>query len=386
MRHFRRVVLIVLDSVGCGALPDAADYGDAGADTLGHIAAAVGGLHLPHLGAMGLGHVTAVEGVPPIPAPTGRYGKMAQASPGKDTTTGHWEIAGVVLDEPFAVFPDGFPEEILRPFRGFTGRGVLGNEAASGTEIIARLGPEQARTGHWIVYTSADSVFQVAAHEEQVPLDELDRACRFARDLLDRYSVGRVISRPYVGEPGAYQRTYNRHDYSMLPPADTLLDRLQAAGVPVVGIGKIPSIFADRGVDVPIHTSGNDDGVAKTIAALAEHPRGLVFVNLVDFDMVYGHRRNPRGYAGALEAFDATLPRLLAALGPDTLLAITADHGCDPTFVAHTDHTREYVPLLVYANGLEPGALGTRATFADLGQTVALNFGIEALEAGVSLL
>ena len=385
-QRFERVLCIVLDSVGCGALPDAGDYGDAGADTLGHTAEAVGGLELPHLGALGLGHVTTVAGVPPAKAPLGYWGTMAEASAGKDTTTGHWELAGLVLEEPFGLFPDGFPEKILAPFREFTGRGVLGNEAASGTEIIARLGEEHLRTGDLIVYTSADSVFQVAAHEEIVPLEELDRACRFARELLDEHNVGRVISRPFVGSAGDFTRTYNRHDYSMVPPRRTLLDHLHAADVPVIGVGKISSIYADRGVHEDIHIAGNADGVAKTLRALEEHQEGFVFVNLVDFDMTYGHRRDPAGYAAALEAFDQALPGILSALGPQTLFALTADHGCDPTFTAHTDHTRERVPLLVYADGLHGGTLGERSTFADLGQTLADNFGVGPLPYGTSFL
>jgi len=384
-RRFDRVLLVVLDSVGAGALDDAAQYGDAGANTLAHTAEAVGGLALPNLQAFGLGNVTDVRGVPPTTAPRARWGAMREASAGKDTTTGHWELAGLVLREPFATFPNGFPPEILGPFVTHTGRAVIGNEAASGTEIIARLGEEHVRTGKWIVYTSADSVFQVAAHEEVVPLDELDRACRYARELLDAWRVGRVISRPFVGEPGTFRRTYNRHDYSMLPPEPTLLDRLQAAGVPTVGLGKIKSIYADRGVSVDLHTAGNPDGIAKTIQALQAHPTGFVMVNLVDFDMQYGHRRDPRGYAAALETFDRALPEIVANLGPRTLLAITADHGCDPTFAAHTDHTREQVPLLVYADGLRGGPLGTRETFADLGQTIAENFGV-TLPNGTSFL
>lgn len=376
-RRFDRILLVVLDSVGAGALPDAARFGDEGSNTLGNTARAVGGLRLPNLQAWGLGNVTAIEGVPPTAAPTAYWGVMHEASVGKDTSTGHWEIAGLVLDEPFAFYPDGFPPEILDPFVAATGRGVLGNVAASGTEILERLGAEHQRTGRWIVYTSADSVFQVAAHEEVVPLDELDRACRFARDLLDGYRVGRVISRPFVGSPGAYTRTYNRHDYSLDPPAPTLLERLQGAGVPTVGLGKIKSIYADRGVSVDIHTAGNTDGIAKTVQALKDYRDGFLMVNLVDYDMVYGHRRNPQGYAAALEEFDRALPEIVANLGPRTLCVLTADHGCDPTFLAHTDHTREQVPLLAYADGLAGGALGTRPTFADLGQTIARNFGVE---------
>jgi phosphopentomutase len=383
-RKFERVLLIVLDSAGCGALPDAAEYGDVGASTISNTASACGGLALPNMARLGLGNIVPIEGVAPAADPSGCFGKMASLSAGKDTTTGHWELAGIVLDEPFQVFPTGFPPEIIRAFEEETGRPVIGNEPASGTEIIMRLGAEQQRTGAWIVYTSADSVFQVAAHEEHIPLSELDRACRFARRLLDPYRVGRVISRPFVGPPGAYHRTYNRHDYSMRPHSPTLLDRLSEAALPVVGIGKIKSIFADRGVPVSFDTAGNDDGVRRALQALQEFPQGLIFCNLVDFDMRYGHRRDPAGYGAALEAFDHALPSLFEAAGHETLVVITADHGCDPTFTAHTDHTREYVPLLAWAQGLAGGDLGTRETFADLGQTVAWNFGVGPLAAGES--
>jgi len=384
--RFRRVLILLLDSVGAGEMPDAAAYGDAGADTLRHVAAACPGFALPNLARLGLGNLGGIAGTPSVPDARGHWGRMAPASPGKDTVTGHWELAGVVLAQPFSTWPNGFSPEIIEDFAARTGRGVLGNKAASGTAIIDELGAEHLATGKLIVYTSADSVFQVAAHEACVPLPELYRACEVAREILDPWRVARVIARPFVGTPGAFRRTYNRHDYALLPPHATLLDLLQGARVPVVGIGKIQNIFADRGVDVSIHTEGNADGVARTLQALADHPDGLVFTNLVDFDMLYGHRNDPLGYGRALVEVDAALPSLLQAAGPGTLVAITADHGCDPTQTWHTDHTREHVPLLVTHAGLTQGRdLGTRASLADLGQTIAQNFGVR-LPAGTSFL
>ena len=384
--RFRRVLILLLDSVGAGEMPDAAAYGDAGADTLRHVAAACPGFALPNLARLGLGNLGGIAGTPSVPDARGHWGRMAPASPGKDTVTGHWELAGVVLAQPFSTWPNGFSPEIIEAFAARTGRGVLGNKAASGTAIIDELGAEHLATGKLIVYTSADSVFQVAAHEACVPLPELYRACEVAREILDPWRVARVIARPFVGTPGAFRRTYNRHDYALLPPHATLLDLLQGARVPVVGIGKIQNIFADRGVDVSIHTEGNADGVARTLQALADHPDGLVFTNLVDFDMLYGHRNDPLGYGRALVEVDAALPSLLQAAGPGTLVAITADHGCDPTQTWHTDHTREHVPLLVTHAGLTQGRdLGTRASLADLGQTIAQNFGVR-LPAGTSFL
>lgn len=386
--RFRKVVWLVLDSVGVGEMPDARQYGDQGSNTLGNTARAVGGLRLPNLSAMGLGNLTDLNGVPPVAHPDAHFGRMAEASQGKDTTTGHWEMAGVVLDEAFTVFPDGFPPAILDPFRRETGFGILGNEVASGTEIIERLGAEHQRTGKLIVYTSADSVFQVAAHEETVPPADLYRACETARRLLDPHRVGRVIARPFVGDPGGYKRTYNRRDFSMVPPQDTVLDLLHAGGVEVVGVGKIHDIFAGRGLTRDVHTEGNTDGLKRTEDALRGLESGLVFTNLVDFDMSYGHRRNPEGYARALEEVDAFLPRLLEAAGPDGLLLIMADHGCDPTADWSTDHTREYVPLIAWHPGIGPGGgrdLGTRSTFADAGQTIAANFGVGPLAHGAVL-
>jgi phosphopentomutase len=373
----RRFVIVVADSVGCGALPDAAAYGDEGADTLGNTSRAVGGLSLPTLGRMGLGHVTSILGVPPDPAPAAFHGRMAERSPGKDTITGHWEMMGIVLREPLALFPHGFPPEILDPWLRETGApGVLGNVAASGTEIIRELGEEHQRTGKPIVYTSADSVFQVAAHEETVPLETLYAWCRAARRLLDPFRVARVIARPFVGTPGKYVRTYHRKDFSIATPGTTVLEALAAAGVPVYGVGKIPDIFDRRGISDEIHTEGNADGLARTEALLDRADHGLVFVNLVDFDMLYGHRNDPRGYARALEEMDRALPRLLAKLAPGEIFALTADHGCDPT-TPSTDHSREYVPLVVHSPGRGGGALGTRDSFADLGASVADLFGLQ---------
>ncbi|MQL52069.1 phosphopentomutase [Desulfofundulus thermobenzoicus] len=372
-----RITLIVLDSVGIGALPDAARYGDEGSNTLAHIARYVGGLRLPHLGALGLGNILAIEGVPPAGKPKAAYGRMAEASAGKDTTTGHWEIAGLLLERPFPVYPHGFPPEIIKPFEERIGRPVLGNKPASGTAIIEELGAEHMRTGRPIVYTSADSVFQIAAHEEVIPLEELYRMCRIARALLTgEHAVGRVIARPFVGQPGSFQRTANRRDFSLPPPAPTVLDLLQEKGLAVLAVGKIEDIFAGRGITEALHTENNMDGVDKTLTFMRRDDRGLIFTNLVDFDMLYGHRNNPRGYAGALEDFDRRLPEILAALRDDEVLIITADHGCDPT-TGSTDHSREYVPLLVYGRKVKAGwDLGTRRTFSDVAATVAELFGL----------
>jgi phosphopentomutase len=381
----RRFVIVVADSAGCGALPDARAYGDEGSDTIGNTSRAVGGVTLPVLGRMGLGHLTAVKGVPPDPFPAAFHGRMAERSEGKDTITGHWEMMGIVLREGLALFPDGFPPEIVEPFVRETGvPGVLGNVAASGTVIIQELGDEHRRTGKPIVYTSADSVFQIAAHEETVPLEELYRWCRIARRQLDPWRVARVIARPFVGESGRYVRTYNRKDFSMATPGETVLEKLVAAKVPVVGVGKIPDVFDRRGITEEVHTEGNADGLAKTEALLDRVDHGLVFVNLVDFDMLYGHRNDPQGYARALEEMDRALPRILGKLRPGEVCAITADHGCDPT-TPSTDHSREYVPLLVHAPGRGGGNLGTRGSFADLGATVSEYFGLRP-EVGTSFL
>jgi phosphopentomutase len=372
----RRFVILVADSVGCGALPDARAYGDEGSDTLGNTSRAVGGLSMPVLGRMGLGHLTSILGVPPDPSPAAFHGRMAERSKGKDTITGHWEMMGVVLSEPLAVFPQGFPPEILDAFVRETGvPDVLGNTVASGTVIIQELGEEHQRTGKPIVYTSADSVFQIAAHEETVPLETLYTWCRAARRILDPFRVARVIARPFVGTPGKYARTYNRKDFAIATPGPTVLEKLVEARVPVFGVGKIPDIFDRKGISDEVHTAGNADGLAKTEALLDRVDHGLVFVNLVDFDMLYGHRNDPTGYARALEEMDRALPRILGKLHPGEIAALTADHGCDPT-TPSTDHSREYVPLVVHAPGRGGGALGTRGSFADLGATVADVFGV----------
>lgn len=372
-----KVVLIVLDSAGIGALPDAEQYGDAGSNTLGNCSRAVGGLKMPHMGKLGLGLLTDIAGVPPVDEPAACYGKMAERSPGKDTTTGHWEIAGIILDRPFPVYPDGFPPEIIEPFKDRIGRDILGNKAASGTAIIEELGELHMRTGKPIVYTSADSVFQIAAHEEVIPLDELYRICRVARELLTgRHAVGRVIARPFVGSPGSFQRTANRHDYSLKPPAPSVLNLLKDNGLEVVAVGKINDIFAGEGITRSVHTIGNADGVNKTLELMREDFNGLIFTNLVDFDQKFGHRNDPRGYAGALEEFDSRVPDLIEALHPADVLLITADHGCDPTTTS-TDHSREFVPLLVFGHQLKKGVnLGTRSSFSDVAATVARIFGL----------
>jgi phosphopentomutase len=379
----RRALILVADSAGCGAMPDAREYGDEGSDTIGNTSRAVGGLSLPVLGAMGLGHLTPVAGVPPTAAPKAFYGRMQERSRGKDTITGHWEMMGLVLAEGLRTFPRGFPPELVEAFVRATGvPGVLGNEVASGTEIVARLGPEHQRTGRPIVYTSADSVFQIAAHEETVPLETLYGWCRAARRLLDPWRVARVIARPFTGEPGRYVRTYHRKDFAIEPPGRTVLEQLVEAGQPVVGVGKIPDIYDRRGITDEVHTEGNADGLAKTEALLDRVDRGLLFVNLVDFDTLYGHRNDAPGYGRALEALDRALPRLTARLGPEDLLVISADHGCDPT-TPSTDHSREYVPFLVHVPGRGGGPLGTRGSFCDLGATVGEWLGV-APRAGVS--
>ncbi|MCC6993679.1 MAG: phosphopentomutase [Deltaproteobacteria bacterium] len=380
----QRIILIVLDGCGCGATQDAGKYHDEGSNTLGHCAHAVGGLHLPALADAGLGNLTAIEGVAPVAHAHGAFGKLAEASCGKDTQTGHWEMAGLRIDDAFTTFSTGFPPEIIDAFRKATGRGVLGNKAASGTVILDELAPKHLETGDFIVYTSADSVFQIAAHEDKVPLEELYAAGHAARKILDPYRVGRVILRPFVGEAGKWKRTYNRRDLAMPPPAPTVLDHLKGAGHEVVAVGKIDDIFAGRGVTRAIHTEGNADGLEHTLRLLSEVDRGLIFVNLVDFDMLYGHRRDPAGYARALTEFDTWLPRLRGALGPGDLAILSSDHGNDPC-APGTDHTREHVPLLAFGPSRAEGAdLGVRKTFADIGATVADAFGVTAPPHGES--
>ena len=384
----RRVFLIVLDSLGCGALPDAADFGDSGAHTLDHLVHAAGGLDAPRLIALGLGNIPGVTSLPRAVKPAGAFGRCAERSPGKDTSTGHWEMMGLVLDQQFPVFPSGFPEGILQPFieRGML-PGVLCNRPASGTAVLDELGAEHIRTGKPIVYTSADSVFQVAAHEKYFGLERLFEICEIARKILNPYGVGRVIARPFVGEPGSFQRTYNRRDYSLVPFRPTVLDRLKAAGVPVVGVGKISDIFAAQGLTRNVHTEGNVDGMRATIELARTQKNGLIFVNLVDFDMLFGHRRDALGYRRALEAFDAQLVELERELCSDDLVLLTADHGNDPTFTKTTDHTREYVPLLAFGKEVAAGTeLGTRSTFADIGATVEEALGLPAQAPGTSFL
>jgi phosphopentomutase len=372
----RRAIILVLDGVGVGAAPDAAAYGDTGSDTLGNLARALGGLSLPNLAAAGLGNVAPIDGVAPNPSPQGAWGKMRPASAGKDSTTGHWEIAGLHLERPFPTYPNGFPQALLDEFSRATGRGVIGNVPASGTEIIARLGPEHERTGHLIVYTSADSVFQIAAHERVVPLAQLYAACETARAMLVAPNdVSRVIARPFIGSPGAYERTTNRRDYALAPPDETLLDDLAGAGVPRAGVGKVDDLFAGRSLRAR-HTRNNAEGIEFILEWLRGEQGGLLFANLVDFDTLYGHRNDTAGFERALRQFDDALPVLRSALREDDLLFITADHGNDPT-TRSTDHAREYVPLLALGDPVHPVSVGERATFSDLGATVAewLNVG-----------
>jgi phosphopentomutase len=380
----RAVLLIVLDSVGVGDAPDAGEFGDEGSATLPHVAQAVGGLALPNLESLGLGHVASIEGVAAVESPAGGFGRMTEVSAGKDTTTGHWEIAGIVLTKPFPTYPDGFPPEVIGAFEEAVGRDVLGNVAASGTEIIERLGAEHVRTGKPIVYTSGDSVFQVAGHVDAIPLEELYRMCEIAREILrGEHEVGRVIARPFAGEEGHFQRTPDRHDFSVEPPQETVLDAISGAGLEVRGVGKIRDIFAGRGVTSSHPTRSNADGIEACKEEIHTIDRGLVFANLVDFDQAYGHRNDPQGYAQALIEFDAALPSIQASLGRDDLLIITADHGNDPT-TPSTDHSRERVPLIVWGPSMGGVELGTRASFSDCGKTVADLLGVATSTPGDS--
>jgi phosphopentomutase len=381
-----RVILIVMDSVGVGELPDADAYGDRGSDTLGNISRRVP-LKLPALRSLGLPRVARVQGMAAVDHPLGAFGRMAEQSSGKDSVTGHWEIAGIVLSRPFPTFPNGFPRELLEAFEARIGRRTIGNKAASGTVIIDELGPEHMRTGFPIVYTSADSVFQIAAHEEIIPVRELYRICEIAYQLAgEGMGIGRVIARPFVGQPGHFTRTANRHDYALPPAGTTLLDALKAAGHPVFAIGKIEDLFAGRGITAAVHTKSDDHGMDEIEQAMRAIPGGLIFANLVDFDTQYGHRNDPAGYAANLERFDARLAKLLPMLRERDVLVITADHGNDPT-TPSTDHAREHVPLFLLGRCVKPGVdLGTRATFADLGQTVAEIFHVGPLAHGTSFL
>ena len=381
---FKRIVWIVLDSVGIGAMPDAAAYGDdEGSDTIGNIAKQRR-LQLPFLESLGLGNIRRLTGITAAKEPRGSFGKCALASPGKDTTTGHWEMCGIILEKPFPLYPHGFPTEIMAEFEGKIGRSTLGNKHASGTEIIQELGEEHVRTGKPIVYTSADSVFQIAAHESVIPVPDLYQICETAREILrGPHEVGRVIARPFEGEAGHFTRTANRHDYAVPPPEGMLLDKLQSRDVLVHAIGKISDVFLGRGIANSVKTKNNRDGMENTAQAMQSEASGLIFVNLVDFDQQYGHRNDVEGYAAALEAVDGWLPEL--RVEEDDLVILTADHGCDPT-TPSTDHSREYTPLLVYGPRVKAGAnLGTRATLADIGQTVAQNFNTQ-IAAGTSFL
>jgi phosphopentomutase len=387
MSDIERAVILVLDSCGAGEAPDAAVYGDEGADTLGHTAAAVGGLALPNFQAAGLGNLHPnLLGVPPAPHPGMAFGRLTEASAGKDSTTGHWELAGIITDTPTATFTEtGFPDALVRAVEEESGHRFIGNYAASGTVIIEDLGPKHLETGALILYTSADSVFQIAAHKGIVPLAELYRVCEIARRHCDPYHIGRVIARPFEGDIGSFHRTYERHDYAMPPHSPTILDHASEAGLSVLGIGKIEDLFAGRGLTGAVHTEGDADGLDKTLEALREHERGIIFTNLVDLDMRYGHRENPEGYATGLTLIDSYLPRLLDRLTDRDLLIFSADHGNDPTD-GSTDHTREYVPLLVHARAAAGVNLGTRDQYCDVAATIAEALNLARPHRGVSFL
>ncbi|AZH31245.1 phosphopentomutase [Paenibacillus sp. M-152] len=389
MSKFKRIHLVVMDSVGIGEAPDAAQFDDYDVDTLGHIARERGGLNMPNMGKLGLSNIRSIEGVPAVDKPLAYYTKMQEASNGKDTMTGHWEIMGLNIAVPFRVFPDGFPDELIQRIEEHTGRKVIGNKPASGTEIIDELGEEHVKTGALIIYTSADSVLQIAAHEEVVPLKELYEICEFCRKITleDPYMLGRIIARPFIGEAGNFSRTSNRHDYALKPFGRTTMNELKDAGLDVIALGKISDIYDGEGVTKAVRTVSNMDGMDKLVATLDEEFTGLSFLNLVDFDAVYGHRRDPQGYGQALDDYDARLPEVFAKMTDDDLLIITADHGNDPTYRG-TDHTREYVPLLAYSPRFAAGGkeLAVRKTFADIGATVADNFGVKLPEHGTSFL
>jgi phosphopentomutase len=383
----RKVILIILDACGIGELSDAHLYQDEGSNTIVNTARAVGGLKLPNLEKLGLGNIDHILGVNPNADALSNYGKMAELSLGKDSTSGHWEIMGLVLEKPFPVYPHGFPPEIVEPFEKAIGSKILGNKPASGTEIIKELGEEHMRTHHPIVYTSADSVFQIAAHEKIISVNKLYEMCMKARKILtSEHGVARVIARPFVGEPGSFRRTERRKDFSLPPPEETVLDILKKNGIPVIGIGKIEDLFAGHGLTESIHTKNNSDGMDKLVGAIKKFEKGLLFINLVDFDMLWGHRNDPQGFAAGLEDFDLRLSEVLNLLKLDDLLVITADHGCDPT-TPSTDHSREYVPLLVYGKSIKKGVnLGTRKSFSDVGKTIAEIFGVSGTKNGESFL
>lgn len=390
-----KAAIIVIDSFGIGSLPDACDYGDRGANTVLHVCENIEGIHLPNLTRCGLGNCSEIlgnplPGVPAVPRPLASYGVMAERSPGKDTTTGHWELAGIVMERPFPVFSPAapsFPSEIIEPFCWAIGTSVLGNEAASGTEIIERFGEAHLESGQPIVYTSADSVFQIAAHESIIPVDRLYEICRLAREICDPFQVGRVIARPFIGKRGSFQRTERRRDFSIALPEPSILDHLTAKGIPTLAVGKIGNIFNEQGISESFPDKGNPDCLARAIALLRDYQgeRYFMFVNLVDTDMIYGHRRNVRGYCHALEEIDREIGTIIALLDEGDLLMISADHGCDPTFRG-TDHTREYVPILACRKGSAGRLLGVRQTFADAAQTVAHYFGVRPIRNGESFL
>ncbi|HKV76328.1 MAG TPA: phosphopentomutase [Gemmatimonadales bacterium] len=381
----RRAAIIVLDGLGIGPAPDSASYGDTGSNTLGNVARAVGGLALPNLQAMGLGCCAPVAGVAEVPAPSAAFGIAIPVSAGKDSTTGHWELCGVTLERPFVVYPEGFPESLLAEFSRRTGRGVIGNRAASGTEIIKELGARHLASGEWIVYTSADSVFQVAAHEGKVPLEELYAACAAAREMLrGEQAVARVIARPFIGAPGSFTRTGNRRDFSLAPPGETLLDRLAAAGIPRHGVGKVDDLFAGRNL-TSRHAPTNPEAYREIITALTEMTAGLLLANVIEFDQTWGHRNDVPGFHRGLVELDRVVPELLAPMQGEDLIIFTADHGNDPT-TPSTDHSREVVPVLALGSRIRPAALGVRRTFADVGQTVAEYLGVAPLACGTSFL
>ncbi|MGM0942262.1 MAG: phosphopentomutase [Bacillota bacterium] len=388
MKNFKRVFLIVLDSVGIGEAPDADKFNDKGADTLGHIASHMKGLHMPNMGRLGLSNIRPIAGIDKADSPKAHYTKMQEASNGKDTMTGHWEIMGLHIEQPFRTFPEGFPEELIEELEEKAGRKVIGNKPASGTEIIKELGAEHMETGSLIVYTSADSVLQIAAHEDVIPIEEQYRICEIARELTldEKYMVGRVIARPFIGKPGAFERTSNRHDYALKPFGKTVMNELEENNYDVIALGKISDIYDGEGVTEAIRTEDNDDGMTQLVASMKKDFTGISFLNLVDFDAKYGHRRDPQGYGEALEAYDARLPEVLAEMKDDDLLIITADHGNDP--IHHgTDHTREFVPLLVHHKGIVEGKeLPLRQTFADIGATIADNFEVNMPTYGISFL
>jgi len=373
----KRIFLIVLDSFGIGAMPDSESFGDVGVNTLAACAAS-GKLHIPNMTAAGLGNIDGVTCLPKVENPTGAVARLTEMSMGKDTTIGHWEIAGLISPDPLPTYPEGFPEEVLEPFRQATGRGILANAPWSGTEVIEKFGDQHVKTGDLIVYTSADSVFQIAAHEEVVPLETLYEYCHIARQQLKgKHGVGRVIARPFVGDvENGFKRTSNRHDYSLEPPKETMLDAIKAAGLASIGVGKIHDIFAGIGTTEHVYNKSNANGMEHTLTFAEQDFTGLCFVNLVDFDMLYGHRRDIGGYAAALNEFDAWLPKLLEICGDEDLVMITADHGCDPAYTATTDHTREYVPLLILGKQVKPVNLGTRKSFADIAATVTDLLGV----------